>query len=230
MSKMKIRVHEHKKQESAAGRSFYDEFIADRAREILENYDVNKSCGAMCDSWYELGDGVEDIERDDRDGFWSFNDGGVQKTWMTTSYSLVGQGYEDEKIAKDYDYLQEQCEDAYKEQCEKDGVECDFESSDFQDHFETRWWEEGCDIFAYAEIMLYSRESRNNRYTLHGRISRSFDYTYGRNPEDDLDVVMELTEEQMTQANADKFLSAVEEAFANYSFKDGYKEINVEAE
>ena len=74
-----------KKSESAAGRSFYDEFIADRAREILEEYDVNEAQGGMCDYWYNIGDGVEDIERDDRSGFFSYNDGGVQKTWMTTS-------------------------------------------------------------------------------------------------------------------------------------------------
>lgn len=224
MSKMKIRVHESS---GSAGAKFYDSFIKDGATEILENYNVNQSCGNMCDAWYELGDGVEDMERDDYSGYISHNDGGVKKTWMTTSYNIVGQGYADDKIDKDYDYLQEQCEDAYKEQCEKEGVECDLESSEFQDDFEPRWWDEGCEIFAYAEIWLYNFV---NEHTLHGRISRSFDYTYGRDPEDDLDVVMELTEEQMTQANADKFLAEVKKQFETYSFKDGYKEINVEAE
>lgn len=224
MSKMKIRVHESS---SSAGAKFYDSCIKEGATEILENYDVNQSCGGMCDAWYELGDGVEDIERDDYSGYISHNDGGVRKSWFTTSYNIVGQGYADDKIDKDYDYLQEQCEDAYKEQCEKEGVDCDLESSEFQDRFELEWWSEGCDIFAYAEIWLYDF---GREHTLHGRISRSFDYTYGRDPEDDLDVVMELTEEQMTQANADKFLAEVKKQFETYSFKDGYKEINLEAE
>lgn len=227
---MNIKVHESRKNESSEGRSFYDKYINDRAHDIIAAYDVNEACGAMCDAWYELGDGAEAVERDDRSGYISYNDGGWQKTWTTTSWRLTGQGYTDKKIDADYEYLQEQCEDDYKEQCDKDDVECDLQSDDFYD-FEERWWDDGCDIFAYAEIVLISRGSYKGEYTLHGRISRSFDYTYGRDPDDDLDVVMEFNSpEQLTEANANKFFEAVESAFGSYRFADGFKEINIQAE
>ena len=226
---MQKKIESFKKNESAAGRSFYDEFIADRAREILEEYDVNEAQGGMCDYWYNIGDGVEDMERDNRSGFFSYNDGGVQKTWMTTPFMLAGGGYLDPKTEPEYDRLRKNCEDDYREECEKNGVECDFSSEEYYE-FEDTWSSEGLEIFAYAEIMLYSRNSDRDEYTLIARISRSFDYTYGRNPQDDLNIEMDLTSEQFTKENADKFFAAVEEAFANYSFSQGDKEINVKEE
>ena len=217
-----------KKQESAAGRSLYDEFIAERAREILESYDVNAAQGGMCDYWYNIGDGVEDMERASRDGFISLNDGGVQKTWMTTPFMLAGGGYLDPKTKPEYDRLRKNCEDDYREECEKNGVECDFSSEEYYE-FEDTWSQEGLEIFVYAEIMLYSGSDHRNEYTLIARISRSFDYTYGRNPQDDLNIEMDLTSEQFTKENADKFFEVVEDAFANYSFDDGDKEVEVKA-
>lgn len=41
---------------------------------------------------------------------------------------------------------------------------------------------------------------------------------------------MDLTSEQFTKENADKFFAAVEEAFANYSFDNGDKKIEVKAD
>ena len=216
-----------KKNESNAGRNFFDKFISERAHDIIEEYNVNEACGGMCDAWNEIGDGVEAVERDDRSGYFSYNDGGWQKTWMTTPFYLAGQGYLDYRSEPEYDRLQDMCEDDYKEHCEKEGIECDLQSDDFYD-FENQWWSEGCEIFAYAEIFLYSRDSSEGRYILYGRVSRSFDYTYGRNPKDDLEVSMEFTSsDQLTEENANKFLDAVEEAFANYGFHEGKKEIEV---
>lgn len=217
-----------KKNESVVGRDFFDTFISERAHDILEEYNVNEACGGMCDAWYEIGDGVEAVERDDRSGYFSYNDGGWKKAWMTTPFNLAGQGYLDYRSEPEYDRLQDMCEDDYKEHCEKEGIECDLRSDDFYD-FENQWWSEGCEIFAYAEIFLYSRDSSEGRYILYGRVSRSFDYTYGRNPKDDLEVSMEFTSsDQLTEENANKFLDAVKTAFAEYSFKDGYKEISVD--
>lgn len=226
---MQKKIESFKKNESAEGRKFYDEFIEPRAREILESYDVNEACGSMCDYWYNIGDGVEDMERDSRDGFISFNDGGVEKTWMTTPFMLAGGGYLDKKLEPEYDRLRADCEADYKEECEKNGVECDFSSEEYYE-FEDRWSEEGLEIFAYAKIMLYSRSDYNDEYTLLARVCRSFDYTYGRNPEDDLYIEMNLSSAQFTKENADKFFAAVEESFANYTFDDGYKEITVDAD
>lgn len=210
------------------GAKFYDSFVESRAREILEDYDVNDAQGG--DAWYELSGGVEEIERDHRDGFISYNDGGLEKTWTTTSWNIVDQGYQDEKIAKDYDYLQEQCDDAYLDYCEKNDMDCDLQSEDFYE-FEEDWWQEGSDIFAQVEVMLYSRDADKGKYKLYGRVSRNFDYTYGREKynEDDLSVEMELTAEQLTKVNATKFLDEFEKQLKSYTFKDGKKTINVEA-
>lgn len=221
-----LKAHESSRSDGA---KFYDNFVESRAREILEDYDVNDAQGG--DAWYGIGNGVEDMERDHRDGFISYNDGGLEKTWTTTSWNIVGQGCQDAKIEKDYDYLQEQCEDVYRDYCEKNGMDCDLQSEDFYE-FEADWWQEGSDIFAQVEVMLYSRDAYKGRYKLYGRVSRNFDYTYGRGnyDEDDLSVEMELTAEQLTEANATKFLDEFEKQLKSYTFKDGKKTINVEAE
>lgn len=55
--------------------------------------------------------------------------------------------------------------------------------------------------------------------------------TYGRGKydEDDLSVEMELTAEQLTEANVTKFLDEFEKQLKSYTFKDGKKTINVKA-
>lgn len=234
MSKMKIHVHESlKKCESAEGHNFYDEFIEPRAREILEAYDMNDAQGSG-DAWMVLNNGdVLDIDREDYSGFISYNDGGVRKQWFASMFSINGQGVGDEKEDKYYDFLWHSCVGDYEEYCKKNGVTCDTDSEDFYD-YEAEWFsDEYCDIFADAEIWLYSGDKGSfgdrGTYTLHCRINRSFNHN-GINPEDDLDVSMKLDASQLTQENADKFFAAVEDALANYTFSQGYKEIEVKAD
>lgn len=222
----------YKKSESAASCSFYDEFIAERAREILEAYDVNDAQGG--DAWNVLNNGdVLDIDREDSSGFISYNDGGVRKQWFASMFSIGGQGVGDEKADKYYDSLWQRCADDYEAYCKEKGITCNTDSEDFYD-YEDEWFsDEYCDIFADAEIWLYSgdRGSFGDRgtYTLHCRINRSFNHN-GLDPEDDLDVFMKLDASQLTKENADKFFAAVEGALANYTFSKGYKEIEVKAD
>ena len=84
------------------------------------------------------------------------------------------------------------------------------------------------DIFGVAAIEMYERSLRGVAYTLSASIGREYDggVTIG----DSLLVEMNLTYDQLTQENADKFIKAVEEAFASYSFSQGDKEIEVKAD
>ena len=230
---MQKKIESFKKNESAEGCKFYDEFIEPRAREILEAYDMNDAQGSG-DAWMVLNNGdVLDIDREDYSGFISFNDGGVRKQWFAAMFSISGQGVGDEKEDKYYDSLWNSCVGDYEEYCKKNGVACDTDSEDFYD-YEAEWFSvEYCDIFADAEIWLYSGDKGSfgdrGTYTLHCRINRSFNHN-GIDPEDDLDVFMKLDASQLIQENADKFFAAVEDALANYTFSKGYKEIEVMAD
>ena len=76
---------ESKKNEadSVSAVGFWNNYIKDRAIEILESYDVNSAQGG--DAWVNIGDGVE--ERETR---WDI--GALQKSWETTLGRVVGQG------------------------------------------------------------------------------------------------------------------------------------------
>jgi hypothetical protein len=65
-------------------------------------------------------------------------------------------------------------------------------------------------------------------YTLSARIFRQFED--GGGIDSVMEVEMNLTADQLTQANAEKFLSAVQDKFGSYSFSDGDESINIDAE
>lgn len=206
--------------ETMSEQKFYEEEIAPGAEELIRDYDVNKACGAMCDAWTETSDEAETVEGSDE------TVGAFERTWLSNPYCIEGQGYGDPKVDKEFESLESQCEADYKDKCEKDGVECDFDSDDFQE-FEHRWWEDDMTVYAYANIGF--DRNYNGTYTLIGKLSRSFDYNYGQNPEDELVVAMELTPDQFTSENAERFLNSCKEEFENYSFTDGYKKVDVPA-
>ena len=126
------------------------------------------------DAWMVLNDGdVLAIDREDYSGFISFNDGGVRKQWFAAMFSISGQGVGDEKEDKYYDFLWNSCVSDYEKYCKKNGVACDTDSEDFYD-YEVEWFsDEYCDIFADAEIWLYSGD-KGSFYPLSDGISTHY--------------------------------------------------------
>lgn len=210
-----------KKSESSTseGARFFDSFIRARATDILDEYSVNDSCSSGCEAWVEIGDGVEDAERSSSDSI-----GGLVKAWMTNLRDINYGGNLDPKTAAEYDRLYDVAVSEYHSEYGNTAPE---DTDEFYEYIDA-YMGEGTDMFAEASVLLHRGRYG---YELTGRISRSFDYVYGSSSsfKDDMSVKMVLTDEQLTEENAEAFLEEFESRIAEYQFSGGIKEYTLTA-
>lgn len=210
-----------KKSEASAseGARFFDSFIRARATEILDEYSVNDACSSGCEAWAEIGNGVEDVAR-----FISDSVGALVKAWTTNLRDLNYCGNLDPKTAAEYDRLYDVAVSEYHSEYGNTAPE---DTDEFYEYIDA-YMGEGTDMFAEASVLLHRGRYG---YELTGRISRSFDYVYGSSSsfKDDMSLKMVLTDEQLTEENAEAFLKEFESRIAEYQFSDGIKEYTLTA-
>lgn len=204
---------------TSEGARFFDSFIRDRATEILDEYSVNDACSSGCEAWVETGDGVEDVAR-----FISDSVGALVKAWTTNLRDLNYCGNLDPKTAAEYDRLYDVAVSEYHSEYGNTAPE---DTDEFYEYIDA-YMGEGTDMFAEASVLLHRGRYG---YELTGRISRSFDYVYGSSSsfKDDMSVKMVLTDDQLTEENAEVFLEEFKSRIAEYQFSDGIKEYTLTA-
>lgn len=232
MSKMKISVHESKKNEaeSVSAKEFWDKFVKDEATDLLEAYEMNDTQGVPGSG----GEGwdahdVKEVKNTYSDGTPrdDFN-AGVEKEFIGYLGYFNGTGYYDNALGAEIDKEFDVASQAYLEDnslsvAPEDGTD---EYEDYMDAIDE--WLGETYLVGEASILFVTRGWRNSDYSLHASIFRHYDA--GSVIDGKLRVTMDLSSDQLTQANADKFLAEVKKQFETYSFEDGYKEITVEAE
>ena len=204
---------------TSEGARFFDSFIRDRATDILDEYSVNEACSSGCEAWAEIGNGVEDTERSSSDSV-----GELVKAWTTNLWGLNSWGNLDPKTAAEYDRIYDVAVSDYHSEYGDTAPE---DTDEFYEYIDA-YMAEGTDIFAEASVLLYRGRYG---YELTGLISRSFDYEYGSAAsfKDDMSLQMVLTDEQLTEENAEAFLKEFESRVAEYQFSDGIKEYTLTA-
>lgn len=226
MSKMKISVHESKKNEaeSVSPQEFWDKFVKDGATDLLEAYEMNDTQGG--DGWD--GHDVEEIPNIysyDGSPRESFN-AGLQKDFVGNLGFFESSGYHDGQLS----YEIEKAQDAADSQYAMDvGPVPDEDSEEYEDYLDyVSEFLQDMSLWGVAAIELRERAFRGVDYTLAASLGREYDG--GDTIGDSLYITMDLSVSQLTQANADKFLVEVKKQFETYSFSDGDKEISVEAD
>lgn len=214
-----------KKSESApvvAG-EFYSKFIEPCAREILEAYDMNDTQGG--DGW-EAHD-VEVLNNTYSDG--SPRDSfkaGLQKDFVGNLGFFESSGFHDSQLYYEIEKAIDAADMAY---ASDHGEVPERDSEGYDDYTEYVFdFLRDMNLWGVAAIEMYERSLRGVAYTLSASIGREYDG--GDTIGNYLSVKMDLDYGQLTKENADKFIKAVEDAFANYSFNQGDKEINVKAD
>lgn len=225
---MQKKIESFKKNESApvvAG-EFYSKFIEPHARDILEAYDMNDTQGG--DGWE-----AHDVEvlyntysdGSPRDSFKA----GLQKDFVSNLGYMDSTGYGyNGSMAIEIDKAADVASDTY---CMDNGLanapeDGDDNYDEYADFINDALHD--ITIFGTAAIEMYERSLRGVAYTLSASIGREYDG--GDTIGDYLSVQMDLDYDQLTQENADKFIKAVEDAFASYSFSHGDNRINVKAD
>ena len=226
---MQKKIESLSKKQESAGTSFYDEFIADRAREILEAYDMNDTQGVPGSGEGWDAHDVKEVKNTYSDGTPrdDFN-AGVEKEFIGYLGYFHGTGYYDNALGAEIDKEFDEASNAYLEAnslsvAPEDGTD---EYEDYMDAIDE--WLGETYLVGEASILFVTRGWRNSDYSLHASIFRHYDA--GSVIDGELRVTMNLSSDQLTQENADKFIKAVEEAFASYSFSQGDKDIEVKAD
>ena len=196
----------------------FKRYIEGRIVDVLEGFDPNEAQGG--DFYWEANGGRS--QREER------RYGGIviRRDWVCNLISLCGSGYQDERLQADYDKFYERMLKDYHEEFGPDAPEDSDEFYDYESEY--LYGLEDTDFIACAEFNL---EGHNEWYRLVGELYRTFDYNmsvFGVPTEICVRVQMDLDEDELTEANADKFLTAFENALKDYSFGKDEVEIDVE--
>lgn len=225
MSKMKISVHESKKNEaeSVSPQEFWDKFVKDGATDLLEAYDMNDTQGGY--GWE-----AHDVEvlyntysdGSPRDSFKA----GLRKDFVGNLGFFESSGFHDSQLGYEIEKAIDAADMAY---ASDHGEVPEKDSDGYDDYTEYLMGFLGdMNLWGVAVIEMYERSLRGVAYTLSAFIGREYDG--GDTIGNYLSVKMDLDYGQLTQENADKFLAEVKKQFETYSFSEGDKEISVEAD
>ena len=231
MSSLNIYAQESKKNEaeSVSAREFWDKFIKDPATDLLASYEMNDTQGVPGSGEGWEGNDVEDIPNTYADGTTreDFN-AELRREFIGNLGYFDSTGYHDGELGylidKAFDAASDSyCMDNNLASVPEDGTD------GHEDYMEAIIdFLNDSTIVGIASIEIKERSLRGVDYTLTARIIREDDS--GDVMGNTLEVEMNLTADQLTQANADKFLNAVQEKFGSYSFSDGDESINIDAE
>ena len=232
MSKMTIKVHESAKVEAVAmsPKEFWESLIQPKAHDLLEAYEMNDTQGVPGTGEGWEGDYIEDIpniylsDGSPRDDF----NAGMQKTFFADLFYFYSTGYgrSDKAIDKAVDAYEDQAVAAYEKE---HGKVPDREDADYEDLLDMiDSYLQEVHLWGIASIEMKSRSLRGINYTLSATIDRSIDG--GEAIDEGLEVEMNLTLDQLTEANARKFLTVVEHKLMSYSFSDGDESLKVNAQ
>lgn len=203
---------------------FFDKYIDQQAKELINAYDINEAQGRHCDAWIDSGEAVNG-ERDDRDGFWSYNDGTVRRIWQSTIYEVEMSGCADEKISKEWEWFEKSCKEDYERECDRKGIEPDFSSEEYHEYEEMYFLDGDSTIYAEVEVFL---NSYNGEYELVAHIDRCFESYYGRNFKHEFEMSMPITEDNLNEQAAQKFLREFAKWLFQYKFSMGKKDVVVQ--
>lgn len=231
MSSLNIYAQESKKNEaeSVSAREFWDKFIKDKATDLLASYEMNDTQGVPGSGEGWEGNDVEDIPNTYADGTTreDFN-AELRREFIGNLGYFESTGYHDGELGYLIDKAYDAASDSY---CMDNNLASVPEegTDEYEDYMEAIIdFLNDSTIVGIASIEIKERSLRGVDYTLTARIIREEDG--GGVMGDTLEVEMNLTVDQLTQANADKFLNAVQEKFGSYSFSDGDESINIDAE
>lgn len=231
MSSLNIYAQESKKNEaeSVSAREFWDKFIKDQATDLLASYEMNDTQGVPGSGEGWEGNDVRDIPNTYSDGTTreDFN-AELRREFIGNLGYFDSTGYHDGELSnlidKAFDYASDSyCMDNNLDSAPEEGTD------GYDDYMDAIFdFLSDSTIVGFASIEMKERSLRGVDYTLTARITREDDS--GDVMGDTLEIEMNLTADQLTQVNADKFLNAVQEKFGSYSFSDGDESINIDAE
>lgn len=229
MQKKKESLSKRNEAKSVPPQEFWDKFVKDEATDLLEVYEMNDTQGVHGSGEGWEGNDVEVLPN-------TYSDGTPRDDFgAALSRDFIGNlGYFDSTGIWDGELgflIHSAFDAASDEYCEDNGLDTVPESGtdgyeDYMDAVEDSLRD--TTIVGTATISMRERSFRGVSYTLSAMIVRYADD--GDVMGDTLNIDMDLTSDQLTKANAAKFLAEVKKQFETYSFSDGDKEINVEAE
>jgi len=231
MAKLIIKSNESIKVEDAAvsPTEFWDKFIKDGATDLLESYEMNDTQGVPGTGEGWEGHDVESISNTYSDGTPrdDFN-AELQKEFVGNLGYFDSTGHHDKELHSVIDAVFDDASFEYRRVNHLD--ELPQRATDDYDEYMDAMFDVLTDTTVYgtASIKFAERSLRGVDYTLSARIFRQFED--GDGIDSVMEVEMNLTADQLTQANAEKFLSAVQDKFGSYSFSDGDESINIDAE